>query len=191
MIHDYESLWRRPIKLVPVIESFKGTDIVRWHGAIERQLTQLITDYEDARNYEYVDKLNKFRQIWRNNAISGSINREVLDVLLAASDMLAIDPWPLENYFSTLRDSLRVLIASEEELPRMSSGAHPMSAGGGGSPSLSKMKMPTSDFGPEKEPPTEPKPEGEEGQGEGAEGPSPSSTAAKAKAALDAALKPV
>lgn len=149
-IHDYESFIfldfqaRRP----ELLETYEGKSIVRWHGKIEGQLKNLLDDAEKGRNFPYADKLREFLKIWRGNEITGSINREVLDTLKAASDMLAVDSWDLSSYFRSLRDELRVLIASEEQLPRdvdMNQN-DPMAGGGGhggGGPPMSP------DFGPE------------------------------------------
>jgi len=155
MVHDYESLWRRPTpQRCEVLEAFRGTDVVRWYGNIERQLDRLIQEYEDARNEAYADKIRKYRQIWRSNVVTGSVNREILDTLLSAAEILAVDDWPLQNYFSTLRDSLRVLIASEEELPRLAPDEPaPKGGGGGGGRAPKPSDMPASDFGPEKDAP--------------------------------------
>lgn len=172
--HDYESMAHMNFhQEAPVLlEAFSGTAIVQWYGNIERQLGRLLGDAEKGRNWPYADKLRKFLQIWRDNEITGSMNREVLDVLKSSADVLGVDNWNLSNYFSNLRDQLRKLIASEEELPRdldmnANDPMRGMGGGGRGAPPMSN------DFGPEEKPPGEGKPEDEvappledDGQGE-------------------------
>jgi hypothetical protein len=161
--HDYESYGTLNLSLrQPVLlEQYSGAAVVSWHGKIERQLVNQLEDAEKGRNYVYADKVREFLRIWRQNEITGSINRETLETLKAAADVLSVDNWNLQSYFSSLRDQLRVLIASEEELPRgIDMNQNEPSAGmpsmGGGAPPMSP------EFGPEKE---EPLP-GEEGAGE-------------------------
>lgn len=152
--HDYESMgWLDfSLRRAEVLEAFAGTAIVMWHGKIERQLVNLLTDAEKGRNYTYADKLREFLKIWRANEITGSINRETLEVLKSAADILSVDQWNMSAYFGSLKDQLRVLIASEEQLPRgMEEPGNEPTAGGmggaGGAPPMSP------DFGPEEEPP--------------------------------------
>lgn len=150
MYHDYESYgtfdWNRQSPLL--LEVYSGTSIVQWYGNIERQLGRLLDDAEKGRNWPYAEKIRKFREIWRENEITGSMNRETLDVLKSSSDVLGVDNWNLSNYFSNLRDQLRKLIASEEELPRDMdmNGNDPMAGmrgAGRGAPPMSPS------FGPE------------------------------------------
>lgn len=152
--HDYESMgWLDfSLRRAEVLEAFAGTAIVAWHGKIERQLVNLLTDAEKGRNYAYADKLREFLKIWRANEITGSINRETLEVLKSAADILSVDQWNMSAYFGSLKDQLKVLIASEEQLPRgmEEPGNEPTAGGmggGGGAPPMSP------DFGPEEEPP--------------------------------------
>lgn len=149
-IHDYESLaYIDFIRERPdIMEAYDGKSIVRWYGKIENQLGKLLADAEKSRNFPYADKLREFQKIWRSNEITGSINREVLDTLKAASDMLAVDNWNLNSYFRSLRDELRVLVASEEELPRGSDMEQndPYAGGGGGGGRGGPPMSP--DFGP-------------------------------------------
>jgi hypothetical protein len=163
MYHDYESMGfldlstRRP----EIFESFAGTSIVKWQGNIEGQIVNLLSDAEKGRNYAYADKLREFLKIWRSNEITGSINRETLEILKSAADILSVDQWNLNTYFRSLKDQLRVLIASEEQLPRGTEepGNEPFAGGGGGggAPPMSPS------FGPEGE-------DGEAGALAGAEG---------------------
>lgn len=148
-VHDYESLafidFRR--HKPEIVEAFAGTDIVKWYGRMERQLVNLLTDAEKGRNFTYADKLREFLKIWRANEITGSINRETLEVLKAAADVLSVDQWDMAAYFGSLRDQLRVLIASEEQLPRGADmGNEPMAGGMGGGAGAPPMSP---SFGPE------------------------------------------
>lgn len=152
--HDYESYGHLDFngRNPALLEAYSGTSIVQWYGNIERQLSGLLDDAEKGRNWPYADKVREFLRVWRDNEITGSLNRETLDILKSASDMLAVDPWNLKNYFSNLRDQLRKLVASEEELPRdMDMNANdPMKGGGGGGRGAPPMSP---DFGPQDEPP--------------------------------------
>jgi len=159
-VHDYESLayMGRPTHC-PIWEAWRGTDIVRWFGQIERQLEDKLKEMEASRNFDYAGRIRKYLEIWRSNEITGSINRETLEVLKAPLEVMAIESWSQADYFGNLRDRLRTLIAAEEELPRgteMDTGGEPMGgggAGGRGAPPLSPS------FGPEDEAPGEPNPE--------------------------------
>lgn len=152
-VHDYESMGRIRFdnREPELLETYSGTSIVQWHGKIERQLVNMLADAEKGRNFPYADKIREFLKIWRSNEISGSINRETLETLKSASDMLSVDTWNLASYFSSLRDQLRVLIASEEELPRgvdmNQNDPFAGAGGGGGAPPMSPA------FGPEEEAP--------------------------------------
>lgn len=190
--HDYESMGMLDfsIRTAGLCEAFAGTSVVSWHGRIERQLVNLLNDAEKGRNYAYADKLREFLKIWRANEITGSINRETLEILKSASDILSVDQWNLATYFGSLKDQLKVLIASEEQLPRgmEEPGNDPFAGGGGGrgAPPMSPA------FGPKEKPPggmeepalgKEPPAgqEGEESAGEGApvtppEAPAPEET---------------
>ena len=147
---DYESMGYVNFRQ-SLAEAFTGTSIVAWQGKIERQMVTLIADAEKGRNYPYADKLREFLKIWRANEITGSINRETLEILKSASDILAVDHWDMAAYFGSLRDQLKVLIASEEQLPRMEDpGNDPMAGGGhggGGAPPMNPS------FGPAGEAP--------------------------------------
>ena len=123
-MHTYESLayLAETSRIMPMVEVYSGEGIVGWHGNIERQMDRARTTYEAAKNQPYVDKLTAYLTTWRAHPLTGSINAEDINVLLAGADILAQDNWNLKNYFSNLRDSLRRLKASEEELPRGDSG---------------------------------------------------------------------
>jgi hypothetical protein len=127
-----------------ITEVYSGEGVVGWHGNIERQLDRMLTTYEAARNQPYTDKLAAYIKIWRNNPMSGSINVEDIEKLLGGTEVLAVDNWHLKNYFSNLRDQLRRLKASEEEMPRGDAGG-PM---GGPKPRMGSMgRELASDFG--------------------------------------------
>lgn len=122
MTTDYETLGLMHAQALaafpPVIESYMGSDIVVWQGNIERQIEKFISTYNANRNQAYVDKLREFLAVWRKNQITGSMNQETIAALENVAQILAVDNWQLSNYFSNLRDRLRTLQASEEELPR-------------------------------------------------------------------------
>lgn len=119
-IQGYESLahfyptWARPL----ILEAYRGTDVVRWYHAIKRQVDSLIGRYEEARNSAYLQKLREFQRVWQDHELTGSVNVENVEPLIAASRMLSADSWNLRPYFGSLLSQLDVLKASEEELPR-------------------------------------------------------------------------
>lgn len=136
--HDFESLayvnWNRLQPGDVLLEAYSGTAIVSWYGKIERQLMSLLADAEKSRNFPFAEKLRGYLKVWRDHELTGSINVETLAPLESAADMLARDTWTLSSYFGSLRDNLRVLKASEEELPRGNAdmGNDPLAGGGGG-----------------------------------------------------------
>jgi len=153
--HDYESMGTvanlEPM-LPPLVEAYSGSSIVSWYGMIEDQLQRMLDDQEASRNFENADRIRAFLNTWREHEVTGSINIEEVDALKAAADQQASVKWPLRNYFSSLRNQLRKLVASEEELPRGidPNQTDPMSAGlGGGAPPMSP------DFGPDEEKPAD------------------------------------
>jgi hypothetical protein len=169
-VHDYESQAIAGIRISSYLpETYSGTSIVQWHGKIERQLVNMLGDAEKGRNFTYADKVREFLKIWRSNEINGSINRETLETLKSAADMLSVDTWNLASYFSSLRDQLRVLVASEEELPRGvdTNQNDPFAGGGGGGGGGAPPMSPA--FGPEEDKPPGAEgdmPPGTEGEGE-------------------------
>lgn len=111
---------RRSYRPEILCERYAGKDVVGWYGRIERQLADLATKYEENGQKDDAAKVSAFLKTWRGNEITGSINREVLDVLKAGSEILAVDSsFQSTRYFSALRDSIRKLIADAEELPPM------------------------------------------------------------------------
>lgn len=119
--HDYESLGAASLMITaqrpPVLEYYSGTAIVGWYGNIEGQLTRMEERYRSARNDDYADKIHTFLLTWKSHPITGSMNVETLDLLEASSAQLAADDWQQREYFRSLRDRLRQIIASYEQLP--------------------------------------------------------------------------
>jgi len=172
-----------------VAEAFDGTKIVQWYGNIERQLTRMLEENEAARNFVYADKLRTFLKTWRENEITGSMNRETLQILKATTEQLAVEPWNLGNYFSNLRDQVRKLIASEEQLPRVATEPGDKMGGPGGGAGRGSMPPLSPEFGPEGEAPGAggpTTPEGETPPGEGV----PEEGAPGEEAAEEAGLPP-
>lgn len=152
--HSYEDFGQIDFnnRAPAVLESFAGTEIVKWYSKIENQLKGLLADAEKGRNFTYADKLREFLTVWRQHEITGSINRETLDALGAASRVLSVDNWNLGSYFHSLSTQIKVLIASEEQLPRgMDTNQNEPMAGGGGAGRGAPPMSPA--FGPEEEPP--------------------------------------
>ncbi len=146
MQHDYGNIGfksagrRKPT----ILEFFRGSDIVAWQGRIERQLSEYVDENVDARNYDYADKLRTYLQTWRGHQITGSVNIETVTALETAAAQLAVDQWRYRDYFSNLRDQLRKLKASVEELP-MSDVVPPEDRG--------PSSAPPSSFGAQREAP--------------------------------------
>lgn len=138
-----------------LVEAFQGQEIVGWYGSIERQLTRMLEENEASNNYVYADKLRQFIKTWRENEITGSLNRDVILVLKSATEQLAVDAWNLSNYFSNLRDQLRKLLASEEQLPRGDSGLDDKMGGPGGGAPGGAMPSLSPEFGPEEGAPSD------------------------------------
>lgn len=152
---DYESLGtvtfagRKP----PLLEAFRGSDIVDWYGRIEQSLINLLNDAEKANNHTYAERLRAYLETWREFPIDGSLNRETIDVLIAATKQWARESWDLQSYFLSLQTRLRQLVASEEELPRdidLNQNEPAMGGGRGGGGGMPPMSP---SFGPEKEGP--------------------------------------
>ena len=176
-VEDYELYWSlantsRP----PLLEAWAGTDVVGWQGTIERQLNNRVSEYEQAKNNDYATKLREYLRIWRDNPFTGSVNIETVNTLLSAADVLAVDGWKLNNYFSELRDNLRKLKAAAEQLPPIpTEGPKPRN-----SPRMVSQSTPTppsTEFGPQREAPTELEPGAEPEGGEGEEEEEPAASA--------------
>ncbi|MGV0949093.1 MAG: hypothetical protein ACOYB3_00165 [Azonexus sp.] len=147
--HSYEDLASaQPTGYLP--EAYTGTAIVQWYGNIERQLTRMLEENEASRNFVYADKLRQFIKTWRENEVSGSLNRDTLVILKTATEQLSVDSWNLANYFSNLRDQLRKLLASEEQLPRGGDELDDKMGGPGGGAGGGSLPPMSPEFGPEK-----------------------------------------
>lgn len=149
--HSYEDMAVGRRDYMP--EAYTGTAIVQWYGNIERQLTRMLEENEASRNFVYADKLRQFIKTWRENEVTGSLNRDTLVVLKTATEQLSVDSWNLANYFSNLRDQLRKLLASEEQLPRGDTELDDKMGGPGGGAPGGSMPPLSPEFGPEKEMP--------------------------------------
>lgn len=157
----------------PILEAFRGTQVVEWWGRIERQLVDMVNRFETTRDFESKAKAQAALDIWRKNQINGSINVETVNALLSSAEILAVDKWNQSNYFAALRDNLRKLVAGQEELPPLPQETGPGAGGGGGGGGGGGMKSnapiqggpeegnpeegegepnPSQDFGPEPEP---------------------------------------
>jgi len=159
-LHDYESWAIVGDNMCTVLaETYSGVDIIKWHGRITDQLVGMVEEAEKGRNFPYADKVREFLKTWRANEITGSINRETLEILKAAADMLAVDNWNFRSYFSSLATQLKVLIGSEEQLPRnVDMSQNEPLAGTGGAGRGAPPMSPT--FGPEGKPEDEMPPGG-------------------------------
>ena len=160
MYPSYEDLvYINYTKETPILlEGFLGTDIVLWYGRIERQLVNYVEQAAKGKNYVYRDKLDEFLRLWRDNKIDASLNREPIDKLLAAASILAVDNWSLANYFRALRDQLKRLLASIEDVSQymIPQQQAPGGLGGGGGGGGGLPFAPS--FGPEKTTAGEPGP---------------------------------
>ena len=147
--HSYDDMAAaHPTGYIP--EAYSGQNIVQWYGNIERQLTRMLEENEASRNFVYADKLRQFIKTWRENEVTGSLNRDTLQILKTATEQLAVDSWNLANYFSNLRDQLRKLLASEEELPRGGDELDSKMGGPGGGAGGGSLPPMSPDFGPDK-----------------------------------------
>lgn len=150
---DYESLAfsaQRHDRMTPcLLEAYRGVSVVSWYGNIERQLVDLFDEFKRNKNPDEAVKVEQFLQTWRAHKLSGSVNIEDVMALEAACAQVAVDKWKASNYFSHLRDQLRVLQASEEELPREEPPETRMPRSGSGPSTPRRAAGPQSQFGPE------------------------------------------
>jgi hypothetical protein len=109
----------------PVLEGYRGTDVVGWYGQIERQLVNMVQRFQTSRNYEAKAQAQVALDTWRENELTGSINTDTVKTLIAMAETLSVVNWNESNYFAGLRDSLRRLRASQEELPPMGDFGEP------------------------------------------------------------------
>lgn len=166
--------WVRPSTSACIPESYRGSDIVDWYGRIEQSIINLLRDAEKSNNSTYEARLKAFLETWQEHPIDGSLNRETIEILLAAAKQWARESWDLQSYFLSLQTRLRQLIASEEELPRdIDMGQNDAALGGGGGGGGGGGMPPMSpSFGPQDGGPEEPGAEGGGGPGDlGAGGP--------------------
>jgi hypothetical protein len=152
---DYEDVGYLSLKPFPKIaEAFRGSDIVVWHGTIERQLVDLVEKYRSEKNTPDASKVDQFLQTWRAHKITGSLNIDEIIPLETASAQLAVDVWKSATYFGSLRDRLRQIIASEQELPRITV-----------QPKAPRPQPPTGRFAAQKEEPGTPEANPKPGEG--------------------------
>jgi len=146
----------------PVLEAFSGTDIVRWYNTIKFKLRDMISKQEANRNQEYADLLRTYANTWEANPITGSINREVIELLKAAGEPYSKMDWNQQSFFIGLVTSLDELLADQEQLPTGVDTEQNMPMAGGAGASMPPMG---NDFGPGQEPPEGMGAPGEEGGG--------------------------
>lgn len=149
--HSYEDMARAnaaPEEL-PVLEAFSGTSIVRWYNTMKFKLRDMIRKQEANRNEEYADLLRTYSNTWERNPITGSINRETLELLKAAAEPYAKMDWNQQSFFTGLVSSLDELVADQEQLPTGVDTEQNMGSVGGAGGSMPS----TPDFGPEETPP--------------------------------------
>jgi hypothetical protein len=150
MIQSYENLGHvdfnrhRPL----LLEVYAGKDIAQWWGNILRQLQDMKSKAEEVNNDDYATQLSRFIRTWTENEITGSMNIEDIRTLKTAAEWAGELPWNFKNYFTTLANQLRKLVASTEELPMTPQvqGGNENGGGGGAGPS------PTAGLNPEKDP---------------------------------------
>ncbi len=165
MFHSFEEMAQANAApdTCPVLEAFSGPAIVRWYNTMKFKLRDMIRKQEANRNDEYADLLRTYSNTWEAHPITGSMNREVLELLKAAAEPYSKMDWNQQSFFIGLGTSLDELIADQEALPTGVDTQQnmPMAGGAGGS-----MPPLNPDFGPEESPPP-----GMGGEGEpGAEG---------------------
>src|SRR5207253_948569 len=111
---------------------------------IDNQLVTMIEKSKKDQNKDEMVKLAQFQRTWRSHKITGSINREDVEVLETAASQLGVEAsWNLSGYFRALGMSLAQIIAGEEELPRIENPQEPRLRG--------KVSPPMSSFGPKNE----------------------------------------
>ena len=172
MHHSYED-WAASVQAPvqqDVLEAFSGVSIVGWSRSVGFKLRKMIKAEEANRNYEYANLLQNFLNTWEKHSITGSINRETLEILKAAAEPLAVMNWRPSSYFEGLATSLDQLIADQEQLPTGVPQDQNTGMPGGGGSSLPPMD---NEFGPQDEPPPGEEIPGEEGAEGGPEGAQP------------------
>ncbi len=161
-LKEFGSFTDVQVPAVAQLESFRGSDIVAWHGRIDAQLTDHIDRLEADRLLNDANQVRALQMMWRARPLTADINVEDVDVLLAAVKMLAASKIKLNKYFAALAGNLNRLKASEQELPRIPSstgneadlpaGAAPSTAGRFAADERpTGSKAPDKDGGPEDE----------------------------------------
>lgn len=118
MWRSYEDMEYLARPTLPVLlEAYSGVAIVGWWNQIKFQLARMIEEQESTRNDDYARLLRGFLNTWEANPMTGSINRETLELLKAAADPLAKLDWNPASYFQGVYTSLDRLIADQEQLP--------------------------------------------------------------------------
>ena len=149
--HSYEDFqWAETPATVSIPEAYSGPAIVRWYQTLKYKLRTLIQAQEANRNNEYADLLRTYSNIWEKYPITGSMNRETLEVLKSSAEPYTKMDWNQQSFFVGLVTSLDELIADQEALPTGIDTEQnmPMAGGAGGmTPPLSP------DFGPQESPP--------------------------------------
>ena len=168
---DYETLGLSqliPFR-VPLIEDYSGVQIVGWYGKVGTELRKKRDHYERSNNRILADKITAFLKTWDANPLSGSINRETLEMYKAASLILGNDSnHDIGSFFRSLTTEIDKVIAQTEQLPpaegdstatptgraSTSFGSAPMTSFGGeeDGPSGPSPLEPESDEGAEPEP---------------------------------------
>lgn len=168
--HSYEDMARANVvpESAPVLEAFSGPAIVRWYNTMKYKLRDMVRKQEANRNDEYADLIRTYANIWEKHPISGSMNREVLELLKSAAEPYAKMDWNQQSFFIGLGTSLDELIADQEALPTGIDTEQNMAMAGGAGGSMPPLNP---DFGPQENPPPGAGAPGQPAPGEeGAEG---------------------
>jgi len=166
MNYDYESLGEAsmmPLRL-PVLEDYTGVQIVGWYGKVGTEMRKKRDHYERSGNRPLADKLSAFLRTWENNPVTGSINRETLEMYKAASLVLGNDTnHDIGSFFRALTTEIDKVIAQTEQLPPAEGDSTATPTGRAGK---SFSSGPLTSFGGEEGPPV-PEPEGGPAEPEG------------------------
>lgn len=136
MIKHYEDLmFRKPIAAEPAHierlgEAYRAADMVTWYGRIERQIADMLDAARDDNNEQSIDFLRTIHGKWVDHPIDANMNIEDLEALETAVAWPAKLEWQHKNYFSVLKDQLRRVIASTQELPTVPGGGGKEDRGG-------------------------------------------------------------
>lgn len=145
-----------PVVMPDLLEAYSGVAIVGWYNQIRDKLARMIEEQEASRNMEYAQLLRGYLNLWESNPLTGSVNRETLEILKAGAAPLTKLKWSQQTYFNGVYKSLDQLIADQEQLPTgVPTDQNDPFAGGAGS-SAPPMG---DDFGPLEDDPNGNKPE--------------------------------